>query len=229
VGIAPALGYLRARTGNLLLAVLLAALPLTLAMLEPRDVLQRQQALIDYVHREFPARVNYLDYSGMIADYPRILKHLTSGNGIRGYYHRGDPIVARMINEGHVPFIIANYPVIRVALEGRRLPQTFLPPDIAAMKGNYVRQWGPLWREGAHVPAGAPDFTFNLSRGGVFVLDGDWLTIDGVAVPHGARISLKQGDHRVTGGRTGPSTLWRGDKLPGIPPPLTQGEFFTEF
>lgn len=229
VGIAPALGLVRDRYGNAFLSVVLSAPALALAIQEPRDVIGRQRALIDYVHQEFPGKTAYLDYSGMIADYPRILDYLTSGNGIRLYHERGDAVVGREIDRGNLPFIIANQGVILEALEGRPAPETFLPADLAAMSGNYVQQWGVLWREGRHVPAGMGTFEFYLRRGGNFVLAGDTLTIDGVTVEHGMRIKLEKGAHLVGGRRNAPSTLWRGDRLPATPPNLPMDGVFTNF
>jgi uncharacterized membrane protein len=229
VGIAPALGLVRDRFGSVFLAVLLSATPLALTVLEPRDVIRRQQALIDYVHQEFPERTGYLDYSGIISDYPRVFKFLTSGNGIRLYHEEGDPIIGREIDRGNVPFIIANQEVISTALENRPVAKTFLPADLAAMKGNYVRQWGVLWREGTDVPAGAGEFPFYLRRGGVFVLAGDTITLDGVTVRNGTTITLDKGPHLVSGSRQRASTLWRGRRLPASPPNIPMDYVFTNF
>ena len=229
VTIAPALGMARARYGNAFLAFVLAAVPLALAILEPRGVLRSQRALIDYVHQEFPEKTGYLDYSGMIADYPRIIRHLTSGNGIRGYFERGDPIVAREIKRGNVPFIIANEEMISALLEDRPPPEFFLPADWVAIRGNYVRQWSVLWREGRSIPVGADTFEFRLGRSGSYVLDGSRLTVDGTNLAHGESIRLSKGRHRVTGLRVAPSTLWRGNKLPTPPPNLPMDIVFTKF
>ena len=229
VAVAPSLGLLRERYGNAFLAVVLSAIPLALAVMEPRSTLDRQKALIDYVHREFPGKPGYLDYSGMIVDYPRILPYLTSGNGILRYHEQGDAIVGREIDRGNVPFIIANYWVISSALEGRPIPQTFLPADLAAMNGNYVQQWGVLWREGTRIPAGTGPFEFHLRRGGTFTLAGDARTIDGVTVSHGTTVKLERGRHIVSGSRDAPSILWRGDRLPTPPPDLPMDTVFTGF
>jgi len=229
VAIAPALEMIRERYGALLLSVALAALPLTMAVLEPRDVLAKQQALVDYVHREFPAKTGYLDYSGMISDYPRVLEYLTSGNGIRLYNETGDPILGREIDRGNVPFIIANHYSIEEALEGRPLPGTFLAADLAAMQGNYVRQWGVLWREGSAIPAGARPYIFRLRRGGDFVLSSGPLTIDGAAVEPREKVRLGKGAHSVAGGRAGSAVLWRGERLPSPPPKIEMTDVFTDY
>ncbi len=229
VAIAPALGLVRDRYGNVFLSVVLAAMPLALTVMEPRHVIERQRALIDYVHQEFPERTGYLDYSGMISDYPRVLDYLTSGNGMRLYHETGDAIIGREIDRGNLPFIIANQHTILAALEGRPEPGSFLLTDLAAMDDNYVRQWGLLWREGKEIPAGTEPFEFQLRRGGSFVLAGDSLTIDGVAVTNGSRISLERGRHQAAGRRNAPSTLWRGDRLPTHPPDIPMTDVFTNF
>jgi hypothetical protein len=229
VAIAPALGLLRDRYGNAFLAIALSVIPLALAVLEPREVIVRQKALIDYVHREFPHKTGYLDYSGMIADYPRIFDYLTSGNGIRLYHESGEPIVGREIDRGNLPFIIANQHAIVAALQGRPEPGSFLPADLSAMTGNYVQQWGVLWREGRQIPAGTKSFEFLLRRSGDFVLAGGPLGIDGATVTNGGRIHLDKGRHVVRGGRIHASTLWRGDRLPAPPPKLPMNSVFTNF
>lgn len=229
VAIAPALGLVRERYGSVFLAIFLSAAPIALAILEPRHMIDRQRTLIDYVHREFPKKTGYLDYSAMIADYPRVFEHLTSGNGIRAYHDRGDAVVGMEIDRGNVPFIIANQEVIQNALEGHPVPNTFLPADLAAMNGNYVRQWGVLWREGTRVPGGRGAFEFRLRRGGEFVVDGDSLTIDGAHEAHGTRVALSKGRHVIAGGRRATSILWRGDRLPTTPPDVPMDSVFTNF
>ena len=229
VAIGPALGLARARYGNAFLALALSLIPLALVVLEPRDVIRTQRELIDYVHREFPEKPSYLDYSGMIVDYPRVRQLLTTGNGARLYMEQADPIVARAIDGGHVPFIIANEETVLAALEDRPIPGTFLPADLDAIRGNYVQQWGVLWREGKSIPAGSGDFPFQLRRGGEFVVDGGPVTIDGRAFANGARVSLASGAHLATGARNAPTKLWRGLRLPSAHPDIPMDEVFTFF
>jgi hypothetical protein len=229
VAMGPALGLVRERYGSIFLSVILSVSPLALAILEPRDVIDRQRALIDYVHREFPEKTGYLDYSGMIADYPRILKYLTSGNGIRLYHEQGEAIVARESDRGNLPFIIANQEGITAALQGHPFPQTFMPADLAVMKDDYVQQWGVLWREGKRIPAGTDTFEFYLRREGKFTLAGQGLAIDRVNIANGVTIPLAKGRHIVSGGRNAPAVLWRGDKLPSTPPAIAVDDVFTRY
>jgi hypothetical protein len=229
VAVAPAIGIIRERFGTVPLSLALTIIPLAAAISEPRDVIARQQALIDYVHSEFPQGSGYLGYSGMAADYPRVINHLTSGIGIQTYHQRGDPVVARAINAGSVPFIIANHAAIAGALIGRPMPETFLPEDVAAMHGNYLPQWGLLWREGKRLPAGEGEFEFELSRGGPFTLDGAPVTLDGKLIGSGVTIHLAPGSHSVSGSRPAAAILWRGKTLPATPPRIESGPLFTNY
>ena len=229
VAIAPMLGMLRDRLGNIPLAILLAIVPVWMTAAEPRDTIGQQQALIDYVHQEYPERTSYLDYAGMIADYPRILNHLTSGIGIGSYHERGEATVAEDIKAGKVPFIIANHVSIAAALEGRTPLNAFLPADVAAMRDSYVRQWGALWREGKAIPSGSDLFVFSLDRSGPFTLAGDTVTLDGKTLHAGETIVLDDGRHLVTGHRKSGTVLWRGDRLPATPPKTGSDTLFTYF
>jgi hypothetical protein len=228
VAIAPILGVIRKRFGNALPAAALSISPLALAILEPTSIIRSQRALIDYIHHEFPKKTGYLDYSGMIADYPRVITPLVSGNGIRLYYDNGDPVIAREIDRGNLPFIIVSKRVLTSTFNNDPIPHTFLPADLEAMRDNYVRQWGVLWRQGKQIPSGTEDFDFSLRRGGEFVADGR-LTIDGIAVTPGTKIMLGNGNHVVTGLRKTTFALWRGDRLPTPPPDVPMDRIFTRF
>jgi hypothetical protein len=97
------------------------------------------------------------------------------------------------------------------------------------MDGNYVHQWGALWREGKRIPPGQDAFAFDLRRGGNFVLAGARVTIDGVNVTNGVAIRLEKGPHSVGGKRAVESILWRGEKLPSPPPRIRADDLFTDF
>jgi hypothetical protein len=209
-------------------AVLLIS-PLALIATEPRDQLGRQRALIDQVHRMFPPGTPYLSYSGIISDYPRIISILTSGVGITSYYHNGDPIVAREIRRGKVPFIIADHVVIERALKGEPIPETFLPADVAAMPDNYVRYWGPQWLEGKQLPEGKTAGTIDIERDGPFTLADAAATIDGKAVRVGEVIQLKQGKHMMASASKVASILWKGTKIPKAPGKELNGPMYTRF
>ncbi|HAU21560.1 MAG TPA: hypothetical protein DCS24_03030 [Erythrobacter sp.] len=229
VAIAPAIGQFRQRYGNFIALGLFSVSPLALLITEPRDVIGRQIAMIDYVHQEYPDKVEYLARSGAIADYPRVIKSLTTGNGIRAYFESGDPIVAKKITSGELAFVLATQTAITAALEGRQVPKAFLDEDIEALSSNFVQQWGPLYRAGKEIPAGENAFQFEVPHKGSFILDGAKLSLNGRALTHGKEIVLDAGVHEATGLRENRMILWRGNKLPSKPPGEWIGGFYTDF
>ena len=230
VTVAPALGLLRERYGAVPLLVALALAPAFLTVSEPRDYIGRQAAMIDYIHREYPKPVGYLARSGSISDFPRVFDYLTTGNGIGGYYQRGEPIVAEKIEAGEMAFVLATHINILAALEGKPRPQTFLPQDVALLSDNYVQQWGPLYREGKSLPTGAAHYDFTTPHQGPYTLDGtERLVIDGIAINPGQTIVLDKGAHRVESPRRDRSILWQGKNLPSPPPMEWTGAFYTDF
>lgn len=228
VSIAASFGVLRKRYGDYATLALLALSPIALTVLEPRDVIARQQAMIEYIHREYPEPVGYLARSGAVADYPRVISHLTTGNGIRGYNRRAEPLIAESIQRGELAFVLSTNDTITAALQGNPLPNTFLPEDVALLSENYVQQWGPLYREGKDVPAGGEVFDFTVPHTGSYTLDGPSLIIDGHSIASGQTVVLEVGPHQASGPREERTTLWRGE-LPGQPPFDWDGGFYTEF
>jgi hypothetical protein len=229
VAIAPAIGQFRKRYGNRIALLLFAASPLALLATEPRDVMARQKAMIDYIHQEYPEKVLYLARANSIADFPRVLTSLSTGNGIRSYNERGEPVIANSIKNGELAFVLATQVAIRAALEGRRIPRAFLAEDVEQLSTNFVQQWGPLYRAGKEIPAGENAFQFEVPHLGSFILDGAELNLNGRTLTHGETIVLDAGIHEATGPRENRMILWRGNKLPSEPPEEWIGGFYTDF
>ncbi|MFZ9394857.1 MAG: hypothetical protein ACO25F_02200 [Erythrobacter sp.] len=229
VSIAPAIGLVRARYGNTLVLLLLAICPLFFTLTEPRDVFARQQAMLEYIRGEYPAPVGYLERSGAIADYPPALTHLTTGNGIRGYYQRGEPIIADKIKRGELAFVLGTAPPISAAIAGKPIERTFLPEDVALLSDNFVQQWGPLYRAAKAIPVGNNPHRFEVPSAGRYTLDGERLVIDGREVTRGETIELDAGQHSASGPRASRMILWRGERLPSPPPMEWDGPFYTRF
>jgi hypothetical protein len=228
VALAPAVAAIRARYGNIILAAAVCTIPLAKAVAEPREVIDHQRALVDYVHRQFPGGALSLDYCGMIADYPRVIDHLISGIGVANYNKRGVALVAEAVDRGELDFVIDNKPAIANALAGISVPGELLPADVAALHGNYVRIWGSLWLAGEQVPAGNNPVMIEVPHAAVYTSDRD-VVIDGKAYRRNEPLELGKGSHIVDGTRTGRTILWRGSRLP-VPPPTTIGDsLFTNF
>ena len=229
VAAAPALQLAMRRFDWRFVVAMLLASPLILLAKEPREYLGKQRALIDQVNRMYPPGTPYLSYSGMISDNPRIVPILISGVGIASYHRNGEAIVAREIRRGRVPFIIADHRNIQLALEGRPVTETLLPADVAAMRGNYVRFWGPLWLEGKQLPEGSTAGTIEIERGGPFTLAGSAATIDGNAVRVGEVVELEPGRHMMASTSKVAPILWRGTEVPKPPDKELSGAIYTDF
>jgi hypothetical protein len=226
--IAPAVAELRKTYGTALLAVALCAIPLGKFIAEPRDAIGNQRAVIDYLHRQFPQPALALDYCGMVADYPRVVAPLVSGLGLAHYRERGIPLVADAVKAGQLPFVIENKQALSLALAGENGPKTLLPADVAALHGNYVRAWGPVWLAGKEIPLGPDAVAIEVPAGGSYVADNP-IMVNGAAYRAGEPIALRPGRQIVGGGRVAPTVLWRGERLPAPPPQITDGLLFTDF
>jgi hypothetical protein len=228
VALAPAVAELRKRHGTLLLLAALCTVPVIKFVAEPRDVIERQRAMIDYVHRQFPPGTVSLDYCGMVADYPRVIDHLVSGIGLANYNKRGVPLVARAVENGSLAFVIENRRAISMGLAGKTGAEGLLPADVASLHGNFVRAWGLIWLAGEEIPAGADQVAIDVPHLGAYTPDGN-LIVDGTGYRRGEIVELSEGRHIVTGERTRRTVLWRGERLPAAPPQTPPGLVFTEF
>lgn len=228
VGLAPAIAAIRARHGIIVLAALLMAIPVGKFITEPRDVTDRQRALMDYVHSQIPEGSKSFDYSGMIPDYPRVVDHLLSGIGLANYNARGIPLVAQAVDRGELAFVIDNHRSVSLALSGRTEPKGLLPADAQALHGNFIRIWGNLWLPGKEVPAGAADVDINIPHRGFYTADAA-VTVNGISYRRGDIIDLDKGRHVIGGSRPSRVVLWRGKDLPKVAPAVHEGRLFTRF
>lgn len=231
VALAPPVAELRKRYGNAALAGALCIVPLIKFVTEPRDVISNQRAVVDYVHRQFPPGTTVFDYCGIVADYPRVIDHLTSGIGLSEYHEHGVPLVAQAVQAGRLPIVIENKLAISMALAGMNGADSLLPADVAALHSNYVRAWGPVWLEGKEIPAGSDAVAVDIARGGNYVAN-DTITVNGTEHRQGEVFKLQSGRQIVGGPRPGGTLLWRGERLPDPAPGAlhaTSGLLFTDF
>ncbi|MBL0923711.1 MAG: hypothetical protein IBJ12_04485 [Sphingomonadaceae bacterium] len=229
VALTPAVAMLRARFGPAVLFALICIVPLGKFMTEPRQVMDGQEALIEYVHRQFPDGALYFDYCGIIADYPRVIDHLISGIGLKNYHARGVPLVAQAVQRGELAFVVANRPAIVDALTGKQSSdEKLLPADVAALRGNYVRVGGGLWLAGEMVPAGPRTHIIHVPHRGTYIANSS-ITVNGVTYRRGSTIDLDRGHHNVASGGNAQAILWRGTRLPEPVPTEMTEEVFTKF
>lgn len=226
VAAAAGLASLKGRFGTVLLVVALLTSPIVLTLKEPKNILPRQRAVITEVNRLFPRDTLHLSYTGMPADYPRVLNHLVSGIGIEGYYGAGRPKIAEAITAGKLAFVIADNPVVTAALAGKPMPRTLLPADVAGLQRNYVNYWGPIWLPGKHVDrAGA----LEIDIAGPYTLAGAPVMLNGGRLSPGATVTLSRGKHRVAPAADGKSTFWLGNRAPVSPTQPLTGPYYYGF
>lgn len=229
VGIAPVIDELLKRLSIGAALVGLAISPAALLATQQYDVIHRQRALIDEVHRLFPAPTGYLAYAGFIADYPRILPHLISGVGLKAYYDRGIPVIAREIERGNVAFALADSEPVTAALEGRTMPETLQPRDFRMLRENFVHYAGAIWIAGKTVCAAPAEQSIVIYRAGAYSVDGGRISIDGVVVDDGGSLVLAAGQHRVLHQTGGCIKLWALPAVPRVPDGYPDGTIVSPF
>ncbi|MBX7536184.1 glycosyltransferase family 39 protein [Qipengyuania sp. GH1] len=231
VAISASWGLLVRRYGFYVVLVSFAAAPVILAVTTPRDVLVRQAALIEYVHSEYPQKTGYLARSSILPDYPRVISHLATGPGMAGYNLRKRPLIAEAFARGELPFILATGHLVLFGLQGVQDGEGFLPEDVAIMRDHYVQQWGPLYREGEQIEPTVGKQDVTIPRPGSYILEGNSVIVNGSLIEHGETAVLDAGSYSIECIQDCDrnTVLWRGDRLPGPPPVVPLGTFYTSF
>lgn len=229
VGIAPAIALMLQRFGTGIVLAALAFSPVSLLAEQRYNVLDRQKALINEVHRLFPQPVGYLAYAGFIADYPRILPHLVSGVGLKGYYERKIPVIANEIERGNVAFALSDSKSVRAGLEGRTMPNSLQPRDFQMLRENFIHYRSTIWIAGKTICPSQSEQSVTLYRPGPYSLDGGPIVIDGVLLADGQTRQLQAGPHRVLHQSGGCIRLWALPQVPRVPDGFPDGSLFTLF
>ncbi|AZO29913.1 hypothetical protein [Mesorhizobium sp. M1B.F.Ca.ET.045.04.1.1] len=189
-----------------------------------------QQSLISAVHQLFPDPVPYIAQTGMVASYPHA-GFLMSTWGIEEYRDREEPVLLHAIEKERPLFVIVSGPALSAALEPGTVSidadEGLLPADIAALKENYVRHWGPIWIAGKQLPAtGGSEATFAIHIPGPYSVTADApVEIDRRLVLPGDVVELAGGTHSYRGGV---AALRRGRNLP-VPAREPPTAIFTGF
>lgn len=229
VGISPSIELMLRRYGTWTALPVLAISPVSLLMVQQYDVIDRQRALINEVHRLFPQPTGYLAYAGFIADYPRILPHLISGVGLKGYYDRKIPVIAREIERGNVAFVLADSAPVLAGLEGRELPNSLHSSDFNMLHENFVHYRGIIWIAGKTICASQGGQSITLYRTGPYSVDGGTILIDGIAARDGTTRRLDAGHHRVILENGNCIRLWALPEIPRLPASYPDGSVMTAF
>lgn len=225
----PAAEILIRRFGVVFASALCLVQPAVALAKEPYELLDRQKQILSAVREIFPEPVAYVDFSGIIADYPRVFPFLTSGWGLHRYRDAGMALLEARLKKESVPLIIANDPSIEAALRGIPIADKFLPADQNIMRNHYIQHWGPLWVSGYHLNSAEEDGLIDVASPGRYTVEGGPVLHDNRVYAAGAVIELARGPNQLVPSGNVPVTLRWGDKLrqPKIapPPPGPRGMF----
>ncbi len=229
VAIFPAVELLVRRFGAVLCGAVLVAQAMTLALLEPRGVLDAQRSISAAVHQLFPRSVAYVDFCGVIGNFPRALPFLTSGWGLQRYRLAGRPALSEQMAREPVPLLIDNAPVLDAAVNGGTGDEAFLDADAKALRENFVHHWGPIWVAGKRIPAGTKLLSSDIAVPGTYTVEGAAMTINGKPLRTGDTVELQRGPHRILPDRARTAILRWGDHLAVPDRPAPAGPFFTNY
>jgi hypothetical protein len=215
VTFAPIFEYLLRRTGVTLISIVLLLFPLIMFVRTPTDTLDVQRKVSEEVARIFPRPVMYVDFCGMIGDFPRPFQFLTSRWGLMRYRERGEPLLVEAMARQPVPLLIVNDSSLELALEGVRSERTFLPADADAIRENFLPHWGPIWLAGKRIAPDSSPSELMIKIPGLYTVEGSEIEIDGKRLVIGDTVRLDRGKHKVQPGARVGFLRW-GDHI--VPP-----------
>jgi hypothetical protein len=225
----PIVELLLRRLNALLIGAILTAYAALFTLAERKDVITTQRQISGVAHQLFPAPITYIDFCGMLGDYPRALPFLTSGWGMQHYRQIGIPLLSRALERTTVPLLLVNDPIIAAALEGTHPDLTFLPTDNAALRNNFIPHWGPVWVAGKRIPAGDAKALIKIMIPGRYTVENASLEIDGRRLGVGDTVTLTRGGHIARSGEHHEALLRWGDHLPIPAIPVPTGPIYTQY
>lgn len=223
-GLAPVMDRALQRYSEALIAMVLAALAGAVWMMEQPGPQDRQRQLLAQAERLFPDHPAYFDSCAMLGNFPKANAFMTP-MGIALYRQGSYPAMADTLERRAVPLVLAADPLFERVMGGNQPVPELLEQDLAALRGNYVRYWGPFWVAGREI-ASAGDFTLLVP--GSYRIEGAELLIDGKLHPAGSVIELDRGPHRAEprGGKA--RVIWaKARPAPAEPAPASP--WFTDF
>lgn len=186
-----------------------------------------QRAIVAAVHRVFPAPVNYVDHSGMIASFPKA-NFFMSGWGVEAYLRRGQGFMPAAIAQRCPALVLVDHPVLS---PGTLLYRQLREEDRRLLETRYVDHWGPIRVAGAQikliegaaatvrVPCTGP---YRLETQALVLIegtvqdDGDVVVLEG---ERGYRIEAA----RPTPGQVHARLIWSAARSPPAEPPPGHG------
>lgn len=212
IGIGPGIAWLARRYAvrTVAFGCLLGAV--VLSLITPRAVLTEQRQVLAEVHRLFPNRVPYFDFSGMVSSFPKANVFMTTWGQTRYRNGEFESYQTAMIRRD-VPLLLANNEVLMRNQSAEGPAWELLSADAALLRASYLQHWGPIWLAGHRFTAGSTAQDFVLPATGTYTLAGSTALIDGQRFDPDQVVTLTRGRHRFAPLGSGESVLRWGKHL----------------
>ena len=193
----PSLSLARKRVPVWALSAIFLVFALLVFSKEDRTVIAHQRQTLDAVHRIFPAPVAYFDHNGMIGGFHKMNLLMTPW-GMEQYRASGENSYRSAMQSRPVPLLLENDALLTEVMTGDRPAGILSAADVAALRGNYLRYWGPVWIAGKRVPGSMPSAHAEFLVPGDYQVVGSPLRIDGSVYDRGSIISIDRGMHELS-------------------------------
>lgn len=188
------------------LALICVALAGVTVAAEPPSTMEQQRELRETAAELFPVDTPYFDFPGILGTSAKA-NPFFSPLVVQGYHEAGQLVIRPIMERRAVPLVIQNHFILESALETRELGY-LREPDLAALRGNYFRYWGPFWTAGYELPAGEASHSWEVLVPGRYRVEGGTLAIDGSTYSVGDEVTLDRGFHEATTSQAGARLVW---------------------
>lgn len=178
-----------------LIALALALTAGAVSLTTPRPVLPVQRQVLAAVHEIFPTPVAYIDFPGMVVDFPKANFFMTTW-GFHKYWRGFEPSLSEVMARQTVPLLVVNHDILARNMAQPGGADELLPADRVALREGFIPHWGPLWVAGRAFAARDNAAEFRIHAPGVYTLEGAAARIDGATYAPGDVLDLRRGVHR---------------------------------
>ncbi len=200
-----------------------------------------QRETLEVVHRAFPEATAYIDRTSMVSAYPK-RGFFMSVWGMTDYYRQGRPVMRDVLERDQPRFLLANRRMLDLddLAPDEHGPEHagLFKADVAILRQNFIRHWGPLYVAGKRIalpaaPSSAPSSaSVEILVAGRYTLEANApVRLNGAQVEPGDTVGLAQGRHRLEATTASPAEVvlrW-GDHLYSPARPAPVRPLFTEF
>ncbi len=183
------------------------------------DGLAGQRMTLEVIHRLFPEPVAYIDHTSMVASFPK-KGFFMSRWGVTDYRMAGEPVMADIVRRDQPAFVLETRSLLAVdrisPAESQRSEMGLFGADVAVLRDNYLRYWGPVFLPGKLLNGNG---NARISIAGAYRVDGNGtLTVNGTTYSDGDTVRLAPGDYAYSS-VTPFRLVWDAPPPPATTPP----------